>query len=378
MRFGLLFLCILLLAAIVFFVLWTSGQQDRPEDEGTVIAVVVFSRHGERTSITSKSGISASQGSNEDETGDGQLTVNGGRQMQRLGRLFRAKYSDLLQAKELQVTLKTPNNRRCMQSIEHFIRGAELHSTPEVLVNDSLLHFPKPDCPAAVALMNQTGNSSAYPDLLHSFRDFELLFLPNQTQEPEGDAMSRVFALQFFADDLLTLSGMNQQPAGVDDETVSRAREFMAAYVCSMSAGIQTQELYSQPLISDVLSFMRKATTEQPILAVYNTHDILMDFLLRSMGVYKEGVKQAFAATIVFELRQLDFGRRVVHVSFWDPEDDFRVTDITANNCPLTAACDWDDFVTGFDYLMNGTDCFSTVTSDPTTDLEKCYKHLEE
>lgn len=359
-----LVLCIIVIAGIVTF----SLLPDDETDEGTVIAVILVSRHGERTRIGPLTNSSGYNATTEDETGDGQLTLRGQTEMRGLGLLVRDRYDEFFQSEGLMVTLKTADKQRCIDSATQTLNGTSYDGNYELQLDDSMLVFPKPDCPATLAIMNYTTNTDLFSDFRTRFSDLRQLALGNTSMDP----LTETFATILFAENLISDALIGDLPDNISNKTIERADTFMNAFMCSLSAGLPMQQLFTPPLINDIMGFMRNATIEEPRLVIYNTHDILLDFLLRSMDSFDESKRQGYGSTIIFELRQQEDGERVVRVFHWDTESEFPGTAVVPQPCSPGEACAWRVFEANFDYLMSGDDCHSSVPLEVTRELEVC------
>ena len=335
------------------------GQEESPSK---LVSVAVISRHGQRTP-------SSMQDFNlSDSDADGHLTGKGVEDMKQFGGQFRAFYSDFFKDGMPEIVAKSSTKQRCVDSAASFVSGLN----PEVnisVVSSGMLTFPRPDCPAVISVMNQILASEEYSIFLQRHQD---LGISTEKTLKRSQQISNKKISKLAEYITIKLANGETLPDGISAPSLQHFRALEALYMCSISSSQQLMHLQIETLMQDVLRMLQEA--RGPRIVVYNTHDIIIDMIARTMGAFADGRLQPYAASFILESHQDASKNCFVKAFYWTPQMKLPGSAVAPSTCDKTTLCQLDEFADGiFHLMMNQGNCKTTPILHKSPEFFSCF-----
>lgn len=263
-----------------------------------LLAVAVFSRHGERN--PSEFPVTVFN-----VTGDALLTARGHEGMRRLGQKIRDRYQQFFTAvHDPDIRVKVSPFPRCSESAEDTLKGLVPGTEVPIETDRKLLiRFEAP--------------TDQFLAVHHTYADITASVYKDKPQH-EDDVNTVVMNTLIHSDNVRTCVDIGRPiPDSITSQMVERMREYLAQYVRSLISTEEELRKRALGFITTVVTdLLTAADSGKAAILIYNSHDVNIDYILTFMNFLPEGpARQPYAATLTFELHEdMESKDRLIHM----------------------------------------------------------------
>lgn len=300
-----------------------------------------------------------------------------------MGRMLQKKYEPFLEKGGARiVSIVSASDGRCIDTGRAISEGLLGFSDLLYKVNDSMLQFPPPDCPAFFKISQLMMGQEKLIDLER--KNAELI---SRLSELTGENMLTQVNGETVADmikvsDLSKTLGIHQEngkslPDWATPQVLQSLKQFEEVNFCTLLSSRLMQKLlvgmFLQDLLDEFAESLRENTDK---VLLYETHNWEIGALLRILNGPKSMLP--YASSIVFELHKHEKDGRISINSYYVDEHR-EMTPVAPSTCSISKECSYLEYSIGLDpFLVRdlNTECQSDVAKEEAAQTDVCYQGI--
>ncbi|CAH1104080.1 unnamed protein product [Psylliodes chrysocephalus] len=319
--------------------------------DSELLSVVQIFRHGERTPVIFYPTDPYQNSKFWNDLGPGELTENGKHQLYNLGTFFRQRYDTFIGEvyNEKQITVKSSNSKRNIQSAKSFLDGLFSKTDQNITIEKAtwpvmsvIFVCPKFD----VEYLKLEGTNQKLIDINKNNKEL-YEYVRKHSEFPVFGLVSTFLVWDTLKIENAVKIALPEWTNAVFPQKLTEASNNLSTFVCYNE---EQQKLGVGPFINELIEHFEKIIegTEEPKTILFSGHDINIACFLGTLHYYQETNNPhvpPFASSLTFELWK-DDDHFFVYIYYKPDEESIPVS---VKNCGFN--CEFEEFKKMFENI---------------------------